>query len=354
MTRTPLQRLGRLAAGSAMASANRMAETFHLGVGTAAKVFGSAAAAGEGVVPGAGLARGLAAAVGEEAARGAGVARRLAAESWTWTGEPNAEPAAGPGRAWAELAADTTLAPWRSLASAAVSLGAETLRATAATSPGQAALDGFLDGLNGDPAHFTVFDAGERRRSFVAVATDSGAAAARESFALAEAAARLAFGDAGPLRGRIEAGLDEMRRLSASADMQELLPAPMVSERLQRRAGLIVDRAPERFLEALAGGAGGDSPRPLEILKATVEDAANLRVFLVLYPQVLTLVGTDLGQLLIAGSISFSELEAFLEGRRSGAERAEEACRSRPDRTLSPGNKACLSLDRTLSALNKV
>ena len=36
----------------------------------------------------------------------------------------------------------------------------------------------------------------------------------------------------------------------------------------------------------------------------------------VAYPQVVTLVGTDVGRLLVAGSISFNEMEAFMEGRR--------------------------------------
>ncbi len=315
-----MERFGRLAAGSAMASANRMAETFHLGVRAAARVAGSAAAAGDGVVPGAGLARSLAAAVDREAGRGAEAARRLATDSWTWMGAPPGAPDGAPAatgipRTWAELAADTTMGPWRSLAATAVAIGSESIRSTAATRPGRAALDVVLERLKVGPGGATVLDAGERRESFVAVATDSGATAAGETFALAEAAARLVMGDSRQLRQRIEAGLEEMRRLSAAADMQDLLPAPMVSPALQERARLIVDRAPSRFLEALGDGSG-NSPRPLQILQASVEDAPNLRVFLAVYPQVLTLVGTDLGKLLVAGSISFSELEAFQEGRR--------------------------------------
>lgn len=311
-----LARLGRLAAGSAMASANLAAETLHLGTQTAARNLGSAAARAEGVLPGSGLVRKLAGVVDREAARGAEVARRQAADSLGWmAGEPQAEASAEapPEIEWTELVADTAAGPLRSLLAVSLSLGSESIQATAGTRPGRLALDAALDRLSSDA---TLFDSAERRESFVAVATDSGASAIREIFALAEAAARLAGGDTRQMRRTIEAGLEDMQRLVASADMQELLPAPMVSERLQERARLIIDRAPEQFLEALGEDSKIDSQGLGAVATAAFADAGNLRVFLAVYPQVLILVGTDVGKLLMAGSISFSELEAFMEGRR--------------------------------------
>ncbi len=313
-----MERFGRRAAGSAMASANLVAETVHLGVGAAAQAIGSAAAAGEGAVPGAALARRMARTVGREAAGGAEAARRQAGDSLDWmAGEPAGDSRADAGRgAWAELMADTAMGPLRSLLAASVSLSSESIRAAAATRPGASALDAALDQLNGNPEHVALFDAGERRESFVAVATDSGAAAIRETLHLAEAAARLAFSDTRQMRTAIETGLEEMRRLSACADIQDLMPAPMVSEQLQEHARLIVDRAPERFLEALSDGSNGDAPPLATIFKAAWEDAPNLRVFLAFYPRALALVGTDVGRLVVAGRMSFLELEAFMEGRR--------------------------------------
>ena len=309
------ERLGRMAAGSALASANLVVETVHVGVRTAAEAIGSAAAAGDGVVPGAGVARRMARTVGREASEGARVARRQAAASLAWM-SPNGGPRTEADRvSWNELAADTALGPLRSVLAASLSLSSESIRAAAGTRSGASALDVVLERLNGEPTRLALFDASERRDAFVAVATDSGAAAVRETFQLAEAAARLTFNDTRPMRQAIEAGLEEMRRLSSSADFQELLPAPMVSEQLLEHARLIVDRAPERFLEALEDSHDGGPPLAT-VVKAAWEDAPNLRVFLALYPRALALVGTDLGKLVVAGSISFSELEAFIEGRR--------------------------------------
>ena len=194
---------------------------------------------------------------------------------------------------------------------AATSLGAGSMRVAAATGPGRLALDALLDRIDGAA---TLYDADERRAAFVALTTDSGAATIRETFAVAVAMAHLAVGDGGPLKRAIEAGIEDMRRLSASADMQELLPVPMVSGKLREQARLVVERAPERFLEALAPD--GDDPQPSGIVAAALADADNLRVFLTVYPQILALIGADVGKVLIDGQVSFGELAAFMEGRR--------------------------------------
>ena len=318
-----LGRLGRLVAGSGLASANMAAETFHLGARAAAETLGSAAAAGRGQVPGAGWVHQLARTVDDESTRAADSARRLATESLELMADEPAEGAESgdggtAGQSWIELAADTAMGPLASVVETTVALSADTIRSAAGSLPGRLVLDAALDRMTASSSP-ALFDSGDRRQSFVALATDSCAAAIRQTYALAEAAVRLAFSDTRQMHRKIEAGLEEMRQLVASAEMQDLLPASMVSESLQERARLVVDRAPERFLAALDNGTNGQ-PRLAAILRATLEDADNLRVFIAVYPQVVTLVGTDVGKLLVAGSISFSEMEAFMEGRRLGSE----------------------------------
>ena len=211
------------------------------------------------------------------------------------------------------LAAETVLAPLDALADLSVSAGAQAVRSVSAMAPARWALDAGLDRWTGNgPAAPPLFDADHRRESFVAVATDSGAQALRETFALATAMARLAFADTRRLRQQIEDGIAEMRRLADCADMQELLPVPILSESLTARARRVADSPPERLLEVLAR----DAPGPGEILAAAFADAESLRVFFTGYPRVMAGVGVDVGRLLVAGSISFSEIEAFMEGRR--------------------------------------
>lgn len=213
-------------------------------------------------------------------------------------------------------AADAALGPLEKLAALSVSAGVEAVRSVSVTRPARWALDAGLDRWNGNGhAGPHRFDRDQRRESFVAVTTDSGAQAVRETFALAAAVARLAFADTRRLRQTIEDGLEEMRRLADSADMQDLLPVPLVSASLAARARRVADSAPERFLEVLER----DATARLgigEILRAALADADHLRVFFAGYPRVMALVGVDVGRLLVAGSISFSEIEAFMEGRR--------------------------------------
>ncbi len=311
-------RFGRLVAGSVMASTNLATEAVHLSARTAAQAVGAAVGVGEGVVPGAGLARNMVNAVEVEAARGADASRRLVVEVSTWmvsdsdeAEDEGAAPENGDRAEWPELLADTAITPVRSLLAAYLSLGAESIRIASATRPGKMAVDTGLDLLDGGPGRVTPFDADERRQSFGALAR----AAIRESLALAEAVVRLAFLDVRPMRETLEAGLEDMQHLTTTAGMLELLPVPIASESLQEGAQLIVDRAPERFLEALRESDGG-APQPRTILAAAFEDVSNLRVFLVIYPQVLTLIGIGVGRQLLSGSITFTELEAFMEGRR--------------------------------------
>lgn len=324
-----LQRLGRLAAGSAMASANFATRAAHLGLRSGAQAIESASGRVARLVPGAALAQRLAETVDRETTVAARAASdrlqgsfELMAESEDSATESPREPARR--RAWSELAADTALAPLSSLVASSIAVGAESIREVAASRPAQVALDAGLRrlGVEADNGAFR-FETAEQRQSFIAVTTDPGVAAMRSTYSLAEAVARLAFSDTRQMRQTIEKGLQEMRQLADSADMQDLLPTPMVSESLQHSARQIVDRAPRRFLAALADDAEGAAPRFGALLRAAMEDGENLRHFLIAYPRAMTLIGADVGKLLFAGSITFAEMEAFLAGRRLTGEALE-------------------------------
>ncbi len=154
-------------------------------------------------------------------------------------------------------------------------------------------------------------------RDFVAVAKEAGTATLGQTFALAEAAVRLAAGDPEPLRLSIDEGLAQMRLLAAAGELGDLLPASPLDEPLQRRARLVVERSPRRFLDALEGN--GHRPRPTAVLQAAFLDADELRVFLVVYPQTLSLIAAKVGRLLMAGELELRQVEAFLRGRRRAA-----------------------------------
>jgi len=324
-------RFGRWAAGSALATANFASRAVHVGARTGAQTFASVASPLEAVVPGVGMARRLASMIDREATAGAQAAADRVTQNLDWMagdgvthGLANSETAPEePGTArcvsWSELAADAALSPLNSLVASSLAVGVASVREVAGTWPGRVALDATLKRLGIEPSQDALrFEVDETRESFVVLSTDSGASAVQAMFDLADAAARLAFRDARPMHKVISEGIEEMRHLVDSAEMQELLPTPMVSEGLQQRARLIVERAPERFLRELEDDE--DRPRITSILRASFADAENLRVFISVYPQVVTLIGTDVGKLLFAGSISFSEMEAFMEGRRSASD----------------------------------
>ncbi len=309
-----VDRLRRLAAGSALASANLATQVLHMGVRGGARAADKVAGSIQEVVPGARLIQKMARALDGEACRAEGAASERVSRCLELM-KTNLD--RGKASNWIELASDTALGPLNALFGASVDLGAESIRETLSSRVGLLAVDAGLERLQAPTeASSNPIERSALRESFVAVATDSGATAIRETLALAEAAARLAFSDTRMMRQTVGEGLEEMRRLVASAEMQHLLPTPVVSESVRTRASWIVDRAPSRFLEALETDADGQAPGWGSILRATLDDAENLRVFVVVYPQVLVLIGGDVGKLLLAGAISFSEMEAFMEGRR--------------------------------------
>lgn len=319
---------GRYAAGSIVASANFAAQAASLGVRTGAAAAGALATAAGGV-PGAGLVRKMAEAVEREAAAAEEQASLRASASVD--GLANR---LGDGRSeWVELAADTAAAPLSGLAAVAAAMGVEAFNSAASTRPGRAALDAVVRNARGD--------AGAQRESLVAVASDSGAAAIRGGFSVAETAVRLAFSDTRRLRRAIAGGVDQMRLLADAGEMHDLLPVPAVDEEVRARARRVVERAPARLLAALEE----PSPRIGETLAAMLDDAEPLRVFVVAYSQVATLVVTRVSRLLIAGSLSFSDVEAFLEGRRLTGQAWRAGGEDRPEHGLQRGLRRALPGD---------
>jgi hypothetical protein len=319
---------GRYAAGSIVASANFAAQAASLGVRTGAAAAGALATAAGGV-PGAGLVRKMAEAVEREAAAAEEQASLRASASVD--GLANR---LGDGRSeWVELAADTAAAPLSGLAAVAAAMGVEAFNSAASTRPGRAALDAVVRNARGD--------AGAQRESLVAVASDSGAAAIRGGFSVAETAVRLAFSDTRRLRRAIAGGVDQMRLLADAGEMHDLLPVPAVDEEVRARARRVVERAPARLLAALEE----PSPRIGKTLAAMLDDAEPLRVFVVAYSQVATLVVTRVSRLLIAGSLSFSDVEAFLEGRRLAGQAWRAGGEDRPEHGLQRGLRRALPGD---------
>jgi hypothetical protein len=103
-------------------------------------------------------------------------------------------------------------------------------------------------------------------------------------------------------------GLEEMRLLAEHPEMNELFPALPISETLRSRAREIVDHPPAHFLAAIAKR----PPRWSEVVKALIEDANALRVFLVNYPQVVTLLGANTVSLLAAGLFDAADVEDYV------------------------------------------
>ena len=162
-------------------------------------------------------------------------------------------------------------------------------------------------------ASSTQIDTRDLRESLMAVTASSGDSAIRNVTALAEAAARLAFGDTRKLRQAVEEALDQMRLLAAHDELGDLLPAIPISATLRARARRIVDHAPTNFLAALERGADGTAPSPGQVLSAVLNDADNLRVFATEYPLVLALIGTNTSMFLTAGMIDVNEIEGYVQ-----------------------------------------
>lgn len=312
-----LTRYGRWAATSMLASANAATRAFHLGLGAGARAAARVAQAAEGVVPGGSVARQAAESVESSSTAAAAEAARRTADSLAlFRRHEPAQPTESedgsngsrrrtPG--WLELAADTAAAPISSLAALGSSVGSDVFQAAVATPLGSRLLDQLLRRLRqGD----------DQREALIVVANESGVAVARSSLAFAEAALRLPFGDTRHLHRALEDGLQELRTLASAGEMHELLPVPVIDARLRDQARLTVDSTPRQLLAALEASPSATWSSPAAIFRAALADADQLRVFAFAYPQTAWLMAANLGKQVVAGSISFQEMEAFLEGRR--------------------------------------
>ncbi|MEM7354575.1 MAG: hypothetical protein AAF657_27450 [Acidobacteriota bacterium] len=318
-----LTQVGRWGAGSVLVSSNLAARTFQLGVQTGAKTAGFAAAAAEGVVPGAGAARQLAEKVGAQATAAAEEASQLMThgielssgrspvsplnqEIWMSKQVPR-------GYSWIELAADTVVGPYGKIAALPLALSRDTAQAAAATRPGRMAVDATMQALN------SLFDLGsasgqidraEVRDALLAVTGRTGTAVVRDLLAIAEAAVRFTLGDTRRIERGMREGLEELRLLAEHSEIGDLLPVLPISATLRARARKVVENPPANFLAAIAER----PPQVGEVLTALVQDAAPLRHFAVNFPQVITLLGAHNSLVLAAGLVDVGEIEPFVRG----------------------------------------
>jgi hypothetical protein len=318
-----IRQAGRLGAGSVLASSNLAARTFQLGVQAGAKTARLTAEAFEGVVPGAGAARKLAEKVDAQAAAAAEEASMLTARCVEMTGGASAAPRnpltgerwvskeCPPGYTWAELTADTVVGPFGRIAMLPLTMGMDTASAAAATGAGRMTMGATVQAVNGLldlGSASSKLDRAELRDALMAVSSTTGNAVARDFVAIAEAAGRFTLGDARRLLRGMREGLEELRLIAAHDEMDELLPALPVSATLRRRARKIVDNPPKKFLAAIA-------ERPVrfgKVLRSLIEDAEPLRLFLVNYPQVVTLLGANTTMVLAAGLLDVGEIEDYV------------------------------------------
>ncbi|MEM7352410.1 MAG: hypothetical protein AAF657_16530 [Acidobacteriota bacterium] len=328
---------GRSVASSVAVGSNLAARTVHAGIQVGAKTAKATAGALEGFVPGAGLARSMAERVDEEAAAAGEEASQLAAhavelasgdlprspltkETWLSKGAPR-------GYGWSDLAADTAIGTFGRLATMPLTLGIDSLAQMAGSRGGRMLIDTSLKSvgvmLEMTPgASSTQLDTSELRESLMAVTASSSDSAVRGIVALAEAAARLAFGDTRKLHQAVEEAIDQMRLLAAHGELGELLPAVPISVTLRARARRVVDHAPSQFLAALERDDDGAGPSPGQVLSAVLNDADNLRIFATEYPLVLTLMGTNTSLFLTAGMVDVNEIEGYVQ--------ADDSDKSRP------------------------
>lgn len=320
-----LAQAGRLGAGSVLVSSNLAARTFQLGVQAGAKTARVTAEALEGVVPGIDAARGLAARVDAASTAAAEEASLLAARGVQMTagrgGAPKnpltRQPWLGketpPGYTWTELTADTVVGPFGRIALLPLTLGLDTVEAAAASGVGRRTIDATIKAVSGAlglVSSSRKLDDDELREALLAVTSSTGRAIVRDFVAIAEAATRFTLGDTRRVERGMREGLEELRLLARHPDLDELLPALPISKVLRDRARKIVANPPKHFLASIEKR----PPRPGEVFKALIEDAGPLRDFIVNFPQVVTLLGTNTGLVLAAGLFDVGEIEDFVRG----------------------------------------
>lgn len=147
-------------------------------------------------------------------------------------------------------------------------------------------------------------------------AEELGLGAARRAFGIVDGSVQLFVGRPRNLRRTLEQSLEEVRWLADSDELAELLPASPIDTAVREGARETMDHIPERVLHALTDDLS-DGSRPRKLFHAVLDDAEQLRSFVVSYPSVLILLAANVGRRLLAGDLEPADIEAFLRGRRA-------------------------------------
>jgi len=203
---------------------------------------------------------------------------------------------ATPGYTPGELAADTVFGTLQDLTTMPITVGMDTLYMSSKsrrTDRVLKAVDATIDNVRGGSK---LVDRMGLRRGLAALALESGIPFAQTGAAFADAAARLAFSDTRALRAELSKGLARARLLAENSQ-------PAIGSRLRDSAKKLVHHPPTAFMAALERGPNGNAPSPFAILRAMIKDWRALSIFSTMYPQMMSLVGTDLMTVLGGGPL---------------------------------------------------
>lgn len=316
-----LGRLGMSASGPSVAF-NVAARAVVLGAQMGTRSADEAAGAVSGIVPLAGETQALAEKMNDQAKAlgercstlaiqgielAGGTAARNPVTKEEWLGRQ-----APAGYTSAELAADTAFGTLQSLATMPLSMGMGLIGIATDGSLGDSfrkAVDASFDAIPGDTDQF---ESKALRQGLVSLALGSGMPVLKSTFALIEAAGRLALTDSRALHSVLSNGLRQARLL-ADQERAETVPGVPVSGLLRDSAREVIDNPPGIFLAALEEGPAGEKPRPGAILSAMREDRRALTTFFTVYPRILGLLGSDLSLLLAGGLADMSGTKAYIE-----------------------------------------
>ncbi len=319
---------GRSAVGSVVVGSNVAARTFQIGMQAGAKATKVAAMSVEGLVPGAGTVRAFADRLDHGATEAAEEASRLAAYGVELSRGGERHPPANPvtGGPWlaksapremtlGALAAETATGPLARIAALPFLLGADGVRAAAATRAGELTRDAGFQGTNMvmellPGTGTSSLDTIELRELLAAVASGAGEATGRDAGGFLAAALHLAAGDGQRLRRAIDEGVEKMRLLAEQPEIEEIVPGLPLNKLVRRRAREIAENPPRRLAAALA--TEGYAGRFSAILSAFLEDFDAIRTFAVNYPFVLSVLSTSSGALLGAGFYDAGEVERYV------------------------------------------
>ncbi|MFT5470466.1 MAG: hypothetical protein ACI8UO_005594 [Verrucomicrobiales bacterium] len=201
-----------------------------------------------------------------------------------------------PGYTAGELTADSTLGTLETFVVEAFALGMDALSLTTETIATETVLKAVDASLDKVPGRTANADSSALKGGLYTVAWESGVPLAATSATLAVAAGRLAFADARALHTELSRGV-ERAKLLAAANTEEGAPGMRVNAKVYEGAKKLAEHPPQNLIDALERSASGEAPKPLAILTAMIKDGRALVQFFSLYPQILSMLGADLMQL---------------------------------------------------------